>query len=294
MTALRFGGNIFGNLVFVMSMAASAVQAAPTEPAGESPAVPTQGSLETTTSGEGKSAWQNLGVGLFGWTKGNGVGRWDGRQAKEDGTPGDPVEITNQISVTYPTNIGMDFIVMPQFKARPLLTTQDKERFELLNPTVGIVGTVMQRGGFSWWARFDNELPLTASSRRDGLVLSPGSVNSIAYRFANSGWELQSVIVPSFGIFANGDAKSFLYFSPRVNYIIDPSWTVFGIMEAATETKRATGLDNFVAAQATNIGAGFKYSFSDLYLQPYVNVYPFNKVNDTTTYIGMMFGGRLK
>ena len=249
------------------------------------------GSIEESTSG---GFTDKLKVGLFGWTKGNGIGQWDGRQATHDGKAGDPVEVMNQISVMYPSNLGLDFVVMPQFSVRPLLTTPDKGAFELKDATVGIVGTVYKSGGFSYWARFDNALPLSSGSRKDGIVLNPGSVNSIAYRFPSSSWELQAVIAPSFAVHDNGDLKSFLYASPRVNYIVDSSWTVFAILEATTETKRAAGLFNFVSAGPTNIGAGFKYSFSSVFLQPYLNVYPFaNKINDSNMYVGMMFGGDL-
>lgn len=291
MADTRFGGNIVGAFILSLLMGASSAVAATTTSSSETAPVAATGSIEESA---GPGVWSNIGFGLFGWTRGNGVGRWDGRQTKADGSPGDPVEITNQISVTYPTNIGMDFVVMPQFTVRPLLTTADKDRFELLNPTVGIVGTVMQRGGFSWWARFDNALPVTATSRRDGMVINPCAVNSVAYRFSRSGWEVQTVLVPTFKIFSNGEASSFLYVSPRLNYIVDDSWTVFGILETATETKRGAGLTNFVASGATNLGAGVKYSFSDLYLQPYLNIQPFNPITDKSMFIGMMFGGRLK
>jgi hypothetical protein len=252
-------------------------------------AVPS-GSIEDSTEG---GFADKLKVGFFGWAYGNGLGKWDGRRAKHDGTDGDPVEVLNQISVMYPSNLGMDFVVMPQFKVRPLLTTPDKGPFEIVDPTIGLVGTVYKAGGFSWWARFDNALPLSAGSRKDGMILNPGAVNSIAYRFPSSSWELQAVIVPSFAVHDNGDLKSFLYTSPRVNYILDDSWTVFGIMETATETKRAAGLFNFTSASPTSLGGGFKYSFSSLYVQPFLNVYPFGRVDGASTYIGMFFGGDL-
>jgi hypothetical protein len=282
MTGLNLRSWVRGALFIVLLGYVSPTFGAPTAPAG---------SIEEDTD---KSTWDKVGVGLFGWTYGNGLGRWDGRKPKPDGQPGDPIEITNQISITYPTSIGMDFVVVPAFVVRPFLNTTDKAAFDILNPSVGITGTVYSSGGFSWWARFDNTLPLTATSRTDGMLLSPGAVNSFAYRFANTGWEVQAVVVPSVTLYSDGDLKSFLYFSPRLNYSVNSALTLFGILEAATETKRATGLTNFVSAQATNVGAGFKYSFADLYVQPFINVYPFNRVNDTTTFIGMMFGGKLK
>lgn len=276
-----FDRNLFALAVLILSAGIAPAYAAPTDGSIEE-------SVPTTT-------WEKIGVELYGWSYGSGVGRFDGRQPNNDGTPGDPVEIVNQVSITHPTNVGLDFVLMPQFSFRPFLSDAEFKAFELKDPTFGLVGTVYQSGGFSWWARFENALPLSQGSRDDKVILAPGSVNTFSYRFARSPWELQTTISPSISLLSGGEFKSYLYFSPRVNYIFDDSWALFTYLEAATETEPGAGLTNFTSAQDTNLGLGVRYSVAGMFFEPSINVYPFGEVQDSTTaFVGLFFGGKFK
>jgi hypothetical protein len=255
-------------------------------------AAPTDGSIEQSVP---TTTWEKIGVELYGWSYGSGLGRLDGRQPNNDGTPGDPIEVVNQISITHPTNVGLDFVLMPQFSFRPFLSDDEFKKFELKDPTFGLVGTVYQSGGFTWWARFENALPLSQLSRDDKVILAPGAVSTFSYRFARSSWELQATLSPSVSLLSGGDFKSYLYFSPRVNYIFDDSWALFTYLEAATETEAGAGLTNFTSAQDTNLGMGVRYSVAGMFFEPSINVYPFGEVQDSTTaFIGFFFGGKFK
>jgi hypothetical protein len=256
-------------------------------------AAPVDGSLEESVSGT--STWSKIGLELYGWSYGSGLGRWDGRKPNADGSEGDPIEVMNQLTISYPTAMGMDFVVIPQFSFRPFVTTQDQRPFELKDPTVGIAGTVFENRGLSLWARFENALPVSAASRDDGMVLSPGVLATVSYKFARSGWELQTTVGPSVTLLDNGDLRSFLYFNPRVNYVLNDTFALFGYLETATQTERASGLFNFSSGQDTHVGLGLRYSVADLFIEPSINVLPFAEAQDaSTTFVAVFFGGKLK
>lgn len=242
-----------------------------------------------------RSSWDKIGLELYGWSYGAGVGQMNGRKPSADGSEGDPIEVVNQFTMSYPTSSGMDLVFVPSFSFRPFLTTDEAGGFELKDPTIGMSGTLWESGGWSLWARFDNAIPLSTASRDDGMVLSPGTLALLSYRFAASGFELQTVVQPNFSILSNGDMKSYLFFSPRLNYLFNTTWALFGYLETAAETERAAGLTNFVSAQDTHVGVGVRYNFADLFLEPSINMFPFGDVrNSTTTFVSLFFGGKLK
>ncbi len=227
---------------------------------------------------------------LYGWTYSNSIDNWDGRRATAAGVPGGPIQINNQIIVHTPAFGSMDFHVVGNFVLQPfmgvLLQGQD--------PTAGIQGTVYENGGFSYWGRYHLILPVTGSSRADGLITGPESVSSLSYRFPNSRFKTELVLVPSMKFFNNGDVTAFLYASPRLWYLVSDSFWLLSIYETAWESKR-TGLNSMLSTGAPNLGFGFRYISQNgkgLYVQPFVNVYPFGP-SLASSHLGVVFGGPL-
>lgn len=248
-------------------------------------AVDPSGSIETTP----EASRPSLAIDWFGWTYTNAFADWNGLRPSADDSPGKPVQIVNQISVRTPAFGPMDFVVMPQFTIQPM----QGQRFQLGNPTVGFVGTVAESGGFSYWARYDVAVPLLASSRNEGMIATPGAVNSIGYRFPNSRFKLEATIVPQVTFFNNGEQSAFLYASPRVYYFMSDSWLLVGLLETYAEIKR--GASAITQAAPPNLGFGFRYSSAEgkgLWVQPFVDVYPFGRVA-SAAHLGVFFGGPL-
>ncbi len=249
-------------------------------------AVEPSGSLEQTAPSPGRPL---IAVDWYGWTYTNALAQWNGLKPTADGSPASPVQIVNQISVHTPAFGPMDFVVMPQFVIQPM----QGERFQLWNPTVGIVGTVAESGGFSYWARYDVAVPLLGKSRAEGMIATPGAVNSIAYRFPDSKFKVEATIVPQVTFFNNGEKSAFLYASPRLYYLFNDSWWLVTLAETYAEIKR--GADKITQASPPNLGVGFRYSSlagKGLWVQPFLNVYPFGRVA-SAAHLGVFFGGPL-
>ncbi len=230
-----------------------------------------------------------IGIDWYGWTYSNAFAEWNGLKPSPDSAPGSPVQIINQISIHTPAFDSMDFVFMPQFAIQPM----QGERFQLWNPTVGIVGTVAESGGFSYWARYDVAVPLLAKSRAEGMIATPGAVNSLAYRFPNSPFKVEATIVPQVTFFDNGEKSAFLYASPRLYYIFNDSWSLITLAETQSEIKR--GASKITQAAPPNLGVGFRYSSlagKGLWVQPFINVYPFGRVA-SAAHLGVFFGGPL-
>ncbi len=238
------------------------------------------------------SSTSRLKMDLFGWSGSNALSRWDGRKAKADGSQGGPIEVNNQVILSLPAFGGLDYSLVTHWVLQPTMGVLVRG----LDPAVGVQGVIYENGGFSYWARYHTAIPVTESSRSKGLITKPEAVNSFSYRFAGTKIKLEAVIVPSMEIFDNGDASTFVYASPRFYYLMNDSFWLMSILETGwTSTK---GQNPLVLAQAdpATLGFGFRYTSDGgkgLYVQPFLNIFPFGQAIASTAHLGVIFGGPL-
>lgn len=240
------------------------------------------------------SAWNELKVDLFGWTHSSGLGNFDGRRPKADGTAGGPVEIVNQIAVSYPTNLGLRFVVVPQFAIRPLALDAGQSRVYLQDPSVGLTGTLVEKGPFSWWTRMEGVLPASDASQTAGKVIQPQMINSFTYKLGSTGLKLEWVVIPSVSFYSNGQADSYLFMSPRVYYSVSDAFQFLALSELGFKTDKGKPLFALQQDGHSSLGLGFQYSAGGFFARPFLETYPFGTVDERTLHVGMMFGGSLK
>jgi hypothetical protein len=260
-------------LCFVISVAHAAV-----DPAGTVQEVAPSNNART------------LKADLYGWTYGNSIDTWDGRRATANGNPGDPIQINTQIIAHTKAFGTMDFHVVGNFVLQPFMGLF----FQGQDPTAGIQGTVAEGNGFSYWARYHLMVPVTYKSRSEGLVTGTEAINTLSYRFPNSKFKVETVLIPSVKYYNNGDKTVFMYASPRLYYLWSDSLWLLSIYETSWESKRQTS-DNVYTTGSPNLGFGFRYISQNgkgLYVQPFINTFPFG-ASLAAAHLGVVFGGPL-
>jgi hypothetical protein len=225
---------------------------------------------------------------LYGWGYSNSFSEWNGRVPKADGTSGDPIQIVTQLIAHTHAFGPLDFTVIPQFILQP----GEGQRFQLLNPTLGFQGTLVEVGGFSYWARFETAVPLLEKSRQEGMVVGPQIINSLGYKIPGTRLQAELVLIPSLSVKTAGTTSS-LFVSPRLYYNINDSFWLVGISQFGFESK--VGVLNLGSSGPVSIGAGMRYTANQgrgLWVQPFANFYAAEKAA-TTAHLGVQFGGPL-
>lgn len=229
-----------------------------------------------------------LSIDLFGWSYTNAFAKWNGRTPKADGTSGDPMQIVTQITAHTPAFGVFDFEVTPQFILQPT----EGQRFQLLDPTVGFQGVVVESGGFSYWARYEAALPFVEKSHRDGVIVIPQAINALAYVFPRTKLKAELVLIPSITVKNTGTSGS-LYVSPRLYYLVSDSFWLMSIAQFGYDSKK--GPFNYYTTGPASVGVGARFLAGQgrgLWVQPFANFYA-NENAATTAHMGVNFGGPL-
>lgn len=240
------------------------------------------------------SLLKEVQIGVFGWSYGPAFGNFDGSTPNSQGPQTNSSNATTQLAISAPISEQWRAVVIPSFILEPFSQTASSR---LLNPTVGVQGTVFTNGAFTYWTRFEAALPATDVSYRDGLVVGPQTVQVVSYRQPDSPWEAQGVVVPGTSFFKNGENNGFLYLSPMVSYHINREWRIAALSEHFFGRERGSNISRLIETQPDMIGLGVRKTWfigeeKTLFFQPYVNTFP-DRIAADNAHIAFLFGGRL-
>ncbi len=199
------------------------------------------------------------------------------------------VQVTNQLTVRTPLVGPFDFEVTPQFVLQPF----EGQRFQLLDPSAGIEGTLLESAYFKYWARYEVLLPVTSASREVGMLVAPQAVQSIETPIAGTRLKVEAWLIPT--LFLGGTPKLAFYLSPRLNYALSDAVSLIALAEVTWETTRGRDLFHLTKAADWNLGLGFKYAFgsgSGFWIHPFWNFSP-EKTIASSSHLAVFFGGPL-
>lgn len=233
-----------------------------------------------------------LGIDLWGGSYGQALSRFDGRTLKEDGTLGGPFNVTTQLTFSTPAFGPFRFEITPTFVLQPNFA---ENRFEVMNPSFGLEGTVYEKAGLSLWTRMEFVAPLTSKSAAEGLTFSPQILSVLQYKIGNSKLRFQTVIANNINLYTQGalEGSAGLYVSPRLFYDVSDSFSLVALFEAAEESSRKAGLFDMTRSPSSNLGFGFRYTSANgkgLWIQPLFDVMPFGRM-ESTAHLAVNFGG---
>jgi hypothetical protein len=239
-----------------------------------------------------KRTWKDLQLSTFGWGYGPSLQRWDGQVPNRDGSPGGNVAMTTQLSASLSGPGEMRWVVVPTVN---LLPWGQQGGFQLVNPTAGLQGTIYDRNGWMYWARYEAVLPVTPASQSDGLIAGPQAVNVFAYQKPGTKLQYRLVAVPYSSFFRNGDTSHGLYLNPSINYHFNSKWMALSLLEVNYARGRTNELWDLDRPAPYNVGVGFRRTFnSNFFVQPFLNFYPDAPVMADTMHLAMFFGGTFK
>ena len=247
-------------------------------------------SLESTRP---KSRWERMELGVNGWFYGPAIGNWDTRAPNIQGQAAIPMAMTTQFTLSVPLVGRFQAAVTPAFTMQPF----EGSTFQLQNPSVGVQGDVIEsKGGpFSYWARYEVVVPVTAATRAAGQVIVPQAVNVLSYQPTGSNWQFRLVAVPSATFFDDGTWGMNAYFSPQVHYIFSDRFRVVALLEKYMIRRKDAHVFDFRDSQPSNMGLGVRYTLwhDGLWFQPFLNFDPFGTISANTMHLSFFFGGRL-
>ncbi|MBY0371995.1 hypothetical protein K2X33_15020 [bacterium] len=270
---------VFG-VLFLSASAFAAVEETSSVPAGATETFANPGA-------------ERLKIDLFSYGYSSSFSNFNGRRATHDNTDGDPVQITNEVTFSYPLFGGQSLALTPQVVLQP----NQGDRLQLGRPHLGVQGVAFDNGTWSLFSRAELGIPLTPGDLNDGYVTGPQWIASLGFQVRGTKWKIETVFVPSVSFYADGTAGSYVYFSPRVIYQLSDSWNLLGIWEThfSSDRKKPNGILALNSARPSNLGVGFKYASANgtgLWVQPFFSVYPNGRVLETA-HLGLNFGGPL-
>ncbi len=233
----------------------------------------------------------SFGVDLYSWTYSNPFSQWNGQTATVDGAEGGPIQIVNQITLHSPAFGPFDFELTPQIVLQPM----QGERFQLLDPSAGIEGTLIEANGFTYWVRIEALLPITAVSRDEGMILGPQTSHSLDYRFPGGRWMLSLSLTPTVRIYNDRTTNLQFYFSPRLAYVLTDSLWLVGLAEGTWQSERGTSIFRLMKQGEINLGLGMRYTMNageGFWLQPFLGFFPAGSFA-SNAHLGLFFGGAL-
>lgn len=233
----------------------------------------------------------SFGVDLYSWTYSNPFSQWNGQAATVDGADGGPIQIVNQVTLHAPAFGPFDFELTPQIVIQPM----QGERFQLLDPSAGLEGTLVDQNGFKYWVRIEALMPLTPTSRDEGMILGPQIGHALDYRIPESRWVVSLSLTPTLRIYDNGDTSLQIYVSPRVAYVLTDSVWLVGLAECIWQSERETSIFRLMKQGEVNLGLGVRYTMNrgeGFWLQPFLGFYPRGSLA-SNAHLGLFFGGSL-
>lgn len=233
----------------------------------------------------------SFGVDIYSWTYSNPFSQWNGQAASAEGADGGPIQIVNQVTLHAPAFGPFDFELTPQIVIQPM----QGQRFQLLDPSAGIEGTVFEQNGLTYWVRIETLLPLSPASRDDGMILGPQVGHALDYRFPESRWMLSLSFTPTVRFYDDGTNSLQIYLSPRVAYVLSDSLWLVGLAEANWQSERGTSVLRLMKQGEVNMGLGVRYALNGVdgfWLQPFLGFYPAGPIADNA-HLGLFFGGSL-
>lgn len=240
--------------------------------------------------------YQDLRLGMFGWSYGPSFGQFtSGRGATPSGDLGSPVTVGTQFNLSAPAGFGdYRYTVVDALTWSPFERADGTSIVTAANPAVGVAGTLMETSSFSWWGRYEVSPALTTASQEAGQIATIRAIKALTYKFGpKQRWSIGSFLVPQVTVLQDGTSNS-LYIWPSINYAANDkvTWTIF--VESSWARAKGDSLLNWTKSMDPNLAFGPTVSFKNgFWLQPFLNVYPGGRVNMDTAHLGMYFGGRL-
>ncbi len=233
-----------------------------------------------------------IAIDLFGWSASTAFSNLNGLKASPDGAATSPIDIVSQFTIHTPAIGAFDFAVTPEIVIQPM----QGQRFRANDPMVGLQGVVYSSGGLTYWARYESSVPVSPGSYSEGLITTTQAINVLSYQFPQSRFRLDTVIIPSVKSYTNAQAKAGIYLSPRLFYRVSDSFSFMSIIETGLESKRGSQLYDLYQGGFSSIGAGFRYTSNNgkgLWVQPFLNTFPFGRRVAESTHLAVLFGGPL-
>lgn len=251
---------------------------------------PPTATLESTLP---KSRWEQMELAVNGWLYGPAIGNWNTRAPNIQGQAAIPMAMTTQLTLSVPLFGRFKAAVTPTFTMQPF----EGSTLQLQNPSFGVQGDVVEsKGGpFSYWARYEVVVPVTAATRAAGQRLVPQAVNVLSYQPTGTNWQFRLVAVPSATIFDDGSWGMNAYFSPQIHYLVNDRFRVVALLEKYMIRRKDAHVFDFRDSQPSNMGLGVRYTLwrDGLWFQPFLNFYPFGPINGNTVHLSFFFGGRV-
>ena len=246
---------------------------------------------------QAKKLWyQDLRLGMFGWTYGPAFGQFtSGRGATPSGKLGGPVTIATLFNLNAPAGFGdYRYTLVEPLTWSPFVRGSGTPIVTVDNPAVGIAGTLIETSSFSWWGRYEVSPALTTASQEKGQIAMIRAIKALTYKFGpKQRWSVGSFFVPQVTLLQTGTTES-LYIWPSLNYAANNkiTWSIF--VETAWERKQGNDFLNWNNSMTPTLAFAPTVTFKNgLWWQPFLNVYPGGKINMDSAHLGMFFGGRL-
>lgn len=236
---------------------------------------------------------RDIQLNVFSWGYGPSVQNPTGNSVAINGQDTRDAGNWVQLNLTAPAFGDWRLSVIPGFISIP---NRQEDPVQLMNPTVGLQGVAYKTDSFTYFTRGEVALPASEGSINDGLQLGPQLLTVLNYRPVGSNFSVQQVILPGVSFFNNGDTSAFLYLSPMVSYHVSETLQLAVLSEHFLGRRRGEPLSVFGRTDPDFLGFGFRKIFNftstqNLFIHPYINVYPGRLALDNT-HIALLFGGR--
>lgn len=266
-------------LILSLTCLASSHAYAEEEPAGSNESIQTSEEAPVNVS----PIWANY----YGIYYGSSLGSPSSYQATSDGTrdPNRPVLIKNFVTAGFDASPDISFAATGYWIYVPMggqqMLTQD--------PSVRMAfNQIIHTDNFNWYGDIRADFPVTSSSRDADLLAAGETFHFVSYNIPNSRWSTGFYAKVRYNYFGKrGTGNDFdLYFAPLANYQISPKVMLTMLYE--------TGGNHYFGQQAfelnndgTDFEPGIAWEISQgLTFNPYLNLFPGDKVSWKTTSVG--------
>jgi|GEM_PF-7119776 len=165
----------------------------------------------------------------------------------------------------------------------------------MLNPRLGVSGSVYDNGRSSLWANLNAELPTSQGAIQNGLITSVGGFQEFVYNVP--GTKFSGILMNWTRVYAytNDTAGQTVAGSvmPTLRYNLAPSFKPFLTIETPYTLARAAN-GGTLSADYTMVRPGFSWDVtSRINVMPYLVIWPAGKMTADATSFGMWLSGSI-
>ena len=208
-----------------------------------------------------------------------------------DGSIAAPINAWNQIVAGYKATDRLQVDAQMIFDWK----MSGGQELTMLNPRVGLSGSVYDNGRTSLWANLNAELPTNETAIREGLITSLGGFQEFVFNIPSS--KFSGILMNSTRIYAYSNERSGQSLAgsvmPTLRYNLATTFKPFITVETPYSLARGAN-GGALTSSLTMIRPGFSWDINKrINVMPYLIFWPAGKMSADATSFGMWLSGSI-